>query len=262
MSSFALFCFVFDRSTARAIVEFAGRLKGMQNVQQNNKRVEADGPLCHFVVWLTIMAIGAFPLIKLGALALRQISKPLANHLKHRAKNSDFFRTKICMPPAQFYHWCEVNVKARMLNLRKPKEVVKLNEQAAIDLGAELIGEMVMFLIAAATILAEYTRQSRKYEAERCALEQRWTQIEAKVSNLEEKLDTVLSEKRPKEKVNVVKGGSGGGKTVTNQTVVDELNELLRSPKPLPLPTATSEPSSSAGSRLSDSPSPSKKQQQ
>lgn len=136
------------------------------------------------------MAIGAFPLIKLGALALRQISKPLANHLKARAKNSEFFRNKICMPPAQFYHWCEVNVKARMLNLGKPKEVVKLNEQAAIDLGSELIGEMVMFLIASGTILAEYTRQSRKYAEEKNALEMRWTQIESKVDALEEELSS------------------------------------------------------------------------
>lgn len=136
------------------------------------------------------MAIGAFPLIKLGALALRQISKPLANHLKTRAKSSHFFRTKVCMPPAQFYHWCEVNVKARLLNLGKPKEVVKLNEQAAIDLGSELIGEMVMFLIASATILAEYTRQSRKYADEKTALESRWTEMELRVAQLEEKLDT------------------------------------------------------------------------
>lgn len=43
----------------------------------------------------------AFPLMKLAALAVRQISKPLANSLKTRAKNSHFFRTYICMPPAQ-----------------------------------------------------------------------------------------------------------------------------------------------------------------
>lgn len=134
------------------------------------------------------MAIGAFPLIKLGALALRQISKPLANHLKTRAKSSHFFRTKICMPPAQFYHWCEVNVKARLLNLGKPKEVVKLNEQAAIDLGSELIGEMVMFLIASATVTAEYIRQSRKYADEKEALELRWRQLETKLSDIETKL--------------------------------------------------------------------------
>lgn len=128
--------------------------------------------------------MAAFPLIKLGTLALRQISKPLANHLKNRAKNSDFFRNRICIPPAQFYHWCEVNVKARMLNLGSPKEVAKLNEQAAIDLGSELIGDMFMFVIGAAAIIAEYTRQSRKVADEKQALESRLQQIENQTGQL------------------------------------------------------------------------------
>lgn len=150
------------------------------------------------------MAIGAFPLIKLGALALRQISKPLANHLKSRAKSSQFIRTKICMPPAQFYHWCEVNVKARLLNLGKPKEVVKLNEQAAIDLGSELIGELFMFTVASVTVIAEYIRQSRKYADERGALESRLQQIESKIIERDqgnatlrlqlEKIETVVTD--------------------------------------------------------------------
>lgn len=129
------------------------------------------------------MAIGAFPLIKLGALALRQISKPLANHLKKKAKTSDFVRNKICMPPAQFYHYLEVNVKARLLNLGAPKEVVKLNEQAAVELGSDIIGEMLMFTIAATTVVFEYTRQSRKYADERAALEDRLSQIETSNSD-------------------------------------------------------------------------------
>lgn len=122
--------------------------------------------------------MAAFPLFKLGVLALRQISKPLANHLKTRAKNSHFFRTKVCMPPAQFYHWCEVNVKARLLNLGTPKEVVRLNEQAAIDLGSELIGDVFIFSIGALAIVAEYTRQARKSAEEKGMLEARLRQIE------------------------------------------------------------------------------------
>lgn len=54
------------------------------------------------------MVIGAFPAFKLGALLLKQLSKPVANFVKARAKNSYFFRTYVCMPPAQFYNWCEV----------------------------------------------------------------------------------------------------------------------------------------------------------
>ena len=42
-----------------------------------------------------------FPLIKLGYLAIRQVSKPIANYIKRSAKSSPFFKTWICMPPAQ-----------------------------------------------------------------------------------------------------------------------------------------------------------------
>lgn len=47
------------------------------------------------------MVVGAFPIVKLGALAIKQLSKPIANQIKVRAKKSHFFRTYICMPPAQ-----------------------------------------------------------------------------------------------------------------------------------------------------------------
>lgn len=51
------------------------------------------------------MVAAAFPVAKLGSLVLRQLSKPIANYSKTKAKNSLFFRTYICMPPAQCkYH--------------------------------------------------------------------------------------------------------------------------------------------------------------
>lgn len=157
------------------------------------------------------MAIGAFPLVKLGALALRQISKPLANHLKRKAKTSDFVRKRICMPPAQFYHYLEVNVKARLLNLGKPKEVVKLNEQAAIELGSDIIGEAIMFVIAAATIVFEYSRQTRKISAEKAALESRLHQLETSICDSKEK-NTAL-EAHLKEIEARLEGLNSGGKS-------------------------------------------------
>lgn len=47
------------------------------------------------------MVVGAFPLAKLGILLFRQVSKPVANFLKERAKNHPFFRKYVCMPTAQ-----------------------------------------------------------------------------------------------------------------------------------------------------------------
>lgn len=43
----------------------------------------------------------AFPVAKLAGIVMKQVSKPLANFAKERAKNNHFFRIYICMPPAQ-----------------------------------------------------------------------------------------------------------------------------------------------------------------
>jgi hypothetical protein len=129
--------------------------------------------------------VAPFPLVKLGALAVRQVSKPLANYIKSRAKSSPFFRTWVCMPPAQMYHWIEVNVKMKLLNLGKPREVQPLTEAAAVELGAELLGEFVIFCVAASTLTAEYIRQSRKASAEASALEERWNGVESRIEELE-----------------------------------------------------------------------------
>lgn len=54
------------------------------------------------------MVVGAFPAAKLAALLLKQISKPIANVIKERAKSHPVFRTYVCMPPAQCK--CEVRL--------------------------------------------------------------------------------------------------------------------------------------------------------
>uniref|UniRef100_A0A8D8LJI1 OPA3-like protein CG13603 n=1 Tax=Cacopsylla melanoneura TaxID=428564 RepID=A0A8D8LJI1_9HEMI len=115
------------------------------------------------------MAIGAFPLAKLGALLLKQVSKPLANAVKNRAKTHPTFRAYVCMPPAQFYNWCEVQFKMYLFNLGKPVEVPKLNENQAIELGANILGEGIIFVIAAVIVVAEYRRQMNKESAKEAA---------------------------------------------------------------------------------------------
>ncbi|XP_002736065.1 optic atrophy 3 protein homolog [Saccoglossus kowalevskii] len=107
------------------------------------------------------MVVGAFPLAKLASLAVRQISKPIANYLKRAAKSSELFRRRICMPPAQIYHWSEVNVKMRLLGFGKVKEVKPLSEAAAVELGAEILGESFIFTVGVGVLVAEFWRQSR-----------------------------------------------------------------------------------------------------
>jgi len=131
------------------------------------------------------MAVGAFPIAKLAALAFRQLSKPLAKQIQVRAKNSPFFRTYVCMPPAQFYHWCEVNIKMRLLNLGKPSDVPKLRENAAIELGAELLGEAIIFSAAAVTLIAEYLRQQRNEKTKEDFKEDRFHKLSHDMEELQ-----------------------------------------------------------------------------
>ncbi|XP_029666103.1 optic atrophy 3 protein homolog [Formica exsecta] len=108
------------------------------------------------------MPIGVFPALKLGVLFIKQISKPLAKFLVTQAKNHPIFRTYFIMPPAQFYHWAEVKAKMYIMNLGKPTKVAKLNETMAIELGANLMGELIIFGVAGGCVILEYNRQVAK----------------------------------------------------------------------------------------------------
>ncbi|KAG5328050.1 OPA3 protein, partial [Acromyrmex charruanus] len=108
------------------------------------------------------MPVGVFPALKLGVLFIKQISKPLAKFLVNQAKTRPIFRTYFIIPPAQFYHWAEVKAKMYVMNLGKPTKVAKLNETMAIELGASLMGELIIFSVAGACVILEYNRQVTK----------------------------------------------------------------------------------------------------
>lgn len=154
------------------------------------------------------MVVGVFPIAKLGSLLVRQISKPIANFVKERAKQNYFFRTYVCMPPAQckysqalevlnslelflinilfltVYNWCEIRCKMWMMNMGKPDTIPRLNEQMAIELGANLLGESIVFTCAATLLLLEYSRQSRKEMAKEAAREEETEKIYTRLTDL------------------------------------------------------------------------------
>ncbi|XP_023935841.2 optic atrophy 3 protein homolog [Bicyclus anynana] len=130
------------------------------------------------------MVVGAFPIAKLSVLLIKQISKPIANACKERAKNSPFFRTYVCMPPAQFYNWCEVKTKMWILNLGKPVNIPVLSQEMAIELGANLLGESVIFVIGAGLLIVEYNRQSKKEAAKEAKREEEMKHITGTITDL------------------------------------------------------------------------------
>lgn len=56
------------------------------------------------------------------------------------------------------YNWVEVKTKMWVLNLGKPVNVQPLNETMAIELGANLLGETIIYSIGAGLLIFEYIR--------------------------------------------------------------------------------------------------------
>ncbi|CAF2702648.1 unnamed protein product [Rotaria sp. Silwood2] len=125
-----------------------------------------------------------FPLIKLAIVFFKQVSKPLANQIKARAKNSEFFKKYVCMPPAQLYHWYDVNLRMRMLGI-ETKKVAKMNEEAAVILGADILGEGVILCVAIAGLALEYARRSKNDTEKEARHQERLAKMERQLSELE-----------------------------------------------------------------------------
>ena len=62
------------------------------------------------------------------------------------------------------YHSLETGFKMRLMGLGKAKEVKRLNDEMAVELGADMLGEVVVYSVAAFTVFLEYRRQKRKEE--------------------------------------------------------------------------------------------------
>lgn len=132
---------------------------------------------------------------------MKQISKPIANLLKTRAKNSPFFRNYVCMPPAQFYNWVEVKTRMWALNLGKASVVPPLNEAQAIELGANLLGEFIIFAIGAGLLLLEYQRSSRKEALKEAMVEQEKAELNAYINELAFKMERQDAQLREMERM-------------------------------------------------------------
>ncbi|XP_050718369.1 putative OPA3-like protein CG13603 isoform X2 [Eriocheir sinensis] len=141
-----------------------------------------------------------FPLAKLAFLFVKQVARPLSSSIRRTAVQNTFFRENICLPPARFYHWCEVRMKMYVMNLGKSGQnatIPKLSEEAAIELGGNLLGEGVIFTIAVAILAYEVSRQKEKEKKKEEAEQAFIDSLENRINELTfaaEELDTRVRE--------------------------------------------------------------------
>ncbi|CAL1389399.1 unnamed protein product [Linum trigynum] len=115
------------------------------------------------------------PVVKLGTLLLRSISKPIAGRLKGQAEAHPKFRQFI-INMAQANHRFTTNIQRRIYGHATDVAIRPLNEQKAIQAAADLLGELFVFSVAGAAIIFEVQRsarsEARKEEAQKLKLEE------------------------------------------------------------------------------------------
>ncbi|KAF3633941.1 hypothetical protein BC332_25188 [Capsicum chinense] len=100
------------------------------------------------------------PLIKLGTLALRTLSKPIAARLKKEAGIHPKFRSFI-ISIAQANHRMTTTMQRRIYGHATDVGIRPLNEEKAIQSAVDLLGEFFVFSVAVAALVFEVQRSAR-----------------------------------------------------------------------------------------------------
>ncbi|XP_030528849.1 OPA3-like protein [Rhodamnia argentea] len=134
------------------------------------------------------------PLLKLGTLVVKTLSKPVASRLKQQAALHPRFREFI-VGFAQANHRITTTIQRRIYGHATDVEIRPLNEQKAVQAAVDLIGELFVFSVAGALVIFEVHRsaksEARKEEKRREELEamrQRDESLEKEVELLKQKL--------------------------------------------------------------------------
>ncbi|CAN6816890.1 unnamed protein product [Brassica oleracea] len=159
------------------------------------------------------------PLMKLGTLLVKTISKPLASQLKHQAKVHPRFRQSI-INFAQRNHRVTTQIQRRIYGHATDVEIRPLNEEKAVQAAVDLIGELFIFAVGGGVVIFEVQRSSRsearKEEARKQELEElriKDEELEKKMAHLQSKLAEVeeLAKARGLTGIFKVKQQPGGG---------------------------------------------------
>ncbi|KAJ4840400.1 hypothetical protein Tsubulata_002058 [Turnera subulata] len=137
------------------------------------------------------------PLLKLGTLALKTLSKPLASKLKQQAAYHPRFRSFI-ISIAQANHRISTRMQRRIYSHATDAEIRPLNEEKAVQAAVDLIGELFVFSVAGAVVIFEVQRsaksEARKEETRKKELEEmrkRDEELEKEVILLRHKLEEI-----------------------------------------------------------------------
>ncbi|KAI8028501.1 OPA3-like protein [Camellia lanceoleosa] len=95
------------------------------------------------------------PLLKLGTLVLKTLSKPIASRLKKEAGKHPKFRKVIAN------HRLTTTMQRRIYGHATDVEIRPLNEEKAVQAAVDLLGEFFVFSVAGVALILEVQRSAR-----------------------------------------------------------------------------------------------------
>jgi len=146
--------------------------------------------------------------MKLGTLAVKTISKPLASQLKHQAKVHPKFRQSI-INFAQRNHRITTQMQRRIYGHATDVEIRPLDEEKAVQAAVDLIGEIFLFGVGGAVVVFEVQRSSRSEARKEEARKQELEELRIKDEELEKQVADLKSKLEELEQLAKARGLSG-----------------------------------------------------
>ncbi|KAJ0233717.1 hypothetical protein HA466_0280600 [Hirschfeldia incana] len=148
------------------------------------------------------------PLMKLGTLLVKTISKPLASQLKHQAKVHPRFRQSI-INFAQRNHRVTTQIQRRIYGHATDVEIRPLNEEKAVQAAVDLIGELFIFAVGGGVVIFEVQRSSRSEARKEEARKQELEELKKKDEELEKRMADLQSKLAEVEELAKARGLTG-----------------------------------------------------
>ncbi|KAL6205799.1 hypothetical protein ACLB2K_023051 [Fragaria x ananassa] len=130
------------------------------------------------------------PLMKLGTLAIRTISKPIAARLKTHASVHPRFRAAIIWMAQTKYRWAtqlQRRVHGRAVNVA----IRPLDEAKAIAAATDFLGELVIFTVAGLGIMYEVNRSYKSEAKKEAKRKEELEALKLKDENLQKEVESL-----------------------------------------------------------------------
>ncbi|CAH1767167.1 21176_t:CDS:2 [Entrophospora sp. SA101] len=124
---------------------------------------------------------------KLGILLIRTIAKPIASSIKEYSKRHPYFK-QICINIAQATHRLEIKLKMNLLG-QKSEKFRPLNDKKAVEIGANFLGESIVFGVAGSLIIWEQRRSYKNSKERQNHLDTTIEKLREEISEINSNID-------------------------------------------------------------------------